>query len=237
MTRASTPHEVLGIAPGADREAVEAAYRRLIKTHHPDAGGDSDKAKAIIHAYRSLTRSTARIPVVVEAPPMLAAARSRSWPVIIVASLAILLWWVPWPLPEPGTTSVDQEAGPPVAGPKAPVPVAPLLQPRVAPDMAAVEAGVEEARRLTHQSPDLALNYSRSCASDLERLPGDGLLDHCLGFDLAATARLPASPWWAPEAVATRHGEAALKVLEDPVLAEARLREIRRLVERKLLTR
>lgn len=30
---------MLGVAPGADREQIEAAYRRLMKRVHPDQGG------------------------------------------------------------------------------------------------------------------------------------------------------------------------------------------------------
>jgi curved DNA-binding protein len=35
------PHEVLGVAPGADAAAVSKAYKLLSRTHHPDRGGDS----------------------------------------------------------------------------------------------------------------------------------------------------------------------------------------------------
>src|SRR5690348_915215 len=46
---------VLGLEPGADGAAIDQAYRRLIKLHHPDReGGNPERAKEIIHAYREL---------------------------------------------------------------------------------------------------------------------------------------------------------------------------------------
>ena len=43
---------VLGVAPDASEVEVEAAYRRLVKTAHPDAGGDAARFRAITEAYR-----------------------------------------------------------------------------------------------------------------------------------------------------------------------------------------
>src|SRR5215210_362747 len=46
---------VLGLEPGADSAAIERAYKRLIKQHHPDReGGDSARAAEINRAYREL---------------------------------------------------------------------------------------------------------------------------------------------------------------------------------------
>lgn len=42
---------VLGLAPGADRAAVRAAYRRLMRRVHPDLGG-SDALAAMINAAK-----------------------------------------------------------------------------------------------------------------------------------------------------------------------------------------
>lgn len=43
-------YEVLGLAPGADAEAVRAAHRRLIQQMHPDQGGSSYLAAKINQA-------------------------------------------------------------------------------------------------------------------------------------------------------------------------------------------
>jgi curved DNA-binding protein CbpA len=31
---------ILGLPPSADRDTVKRAYRQLVRSHHPDAGGD-----------------------------------------------------------------------------------------------------------------------------------------------------------------------------------------------------
>lgn len=238
MTRARSPYAVLGLGPGADRSAVEAAYRRLIKLHHPDrVGGDPETAKDVIHAYRQLTRGTGKQPVEIQAPPLPPPA-GRPWGRWALAAVAAgLLWVAPWPALDQLTRADLLPATVP-AGPPAEQPVSAGLQARVAPDSAAVEAGVSEAERLERHSGDLVLLYSRSCATDLRRLPGDGLLDHCLAFDMAAAhGQAGREPWLGGEVMAARHATAALKLLEDPVLAQARLHEIRKLVERRLVER
>jgi hypothetical protein len=52
MTRAEA-YEVLGLPPGADRGAVQAAYVRLMRAAHPDQGG-SDWLAARINQARDI---------------------------------------------------------------------------------------------------------------------------------------------------------------------------------------
>jgi DnaJ family protein A protein 1 len=50
-----TYYAVLGLKPGADRDAIEQAYRSLIKRYHPDReGGDGKRAAEINRAYFEL---------------------------------------------------------------------------------------------------------------------------------------------------------------------------------------
>ena len=49
-----TPHATLGLEAGASREEIERAYRGLAREHHPDAGGDADRFKAITRARDAL---------------------------------------------------------------------------------------------------------------------------------------------------------------------------------------
>lgn len=56
MTVASSSYQVLGLEPGSGRSAVDAAYRALMKRHHPDLGGDPVMAAEINRAYAELTR-------------------------------------------------------------------------------------------------------------------------------------------------------------------------------------
>jgi curved DNA-binding protein CbpA len=49
------PHDVLGVARGADQKSVKAAWRRLAREHHPDLTGDD------LRASRAATRRMAEI--------------------------------------------------------------------------------------------------------------------------------------------------------------------------------
>ena len=42
---------MLGVAPSASRTEIKAAYRALVKQHHPDAGGDQQMILALNAAY------------------------------------------------------------------------------------------------------------------------------------------------------------------------------------------
>jgi DnaJ-like protein len=43
---------VLGVAPDASETEIDAAYRRLAREHHPDAGGDAARFRVIADAHR-----------------------------------------------------------------------------------------------------------------------------------------------------------------------------------------
>jgi hypothetical protein len=60
MTRAPTPNDfaVLGLRPGAGDDEIRAAYRRLVKVHHPDRNPGDEEALA---AFRRLTESYAAL--------------------------------------------------------------------------------------------------------------------------------------------------------------------------------
>jgi ABC-type multidrug transport system fused ATPase/permease subunit len=47
-------YEILGIAVSASAEDVEVAYRREMREHHPDRGGESRRAQLINEAYETL---------------------------------------------------------------------------------------------------------------------------------------------------------------------------------------
>lgn len=54
-TKMKDYYKVLGVSPGAPTEVIKAAYRALMKKHHPDVGGNPETAKEIEEAYRNLT--------------------------------------------------------------------------------------------------------------------------------------------------------------------------------------
>jgi len=48
-------YEVLGLVPCASDEVVKAAYRAMMKQHHPDVvGGDEEMAKKLNEAYAKI---------------------------------------------------------------------------------------------------------------------------------------------------------------------------------------
>ena len=49
-----SPFNVLGVEPGADEEVVRAAYRTLLKKHHPDQGGSAEEFMRIKEAYEAI---------------------------------------------------------------------------------------------------------------------------------------------------------------------------------------
>ncbi len=48
-------YAVLGLNPNASVEEVKKAYRKKVKEHHPDAGGDPEKFKQVQEAYENIT--------------------------------------------------------------------------------------------------------------------------------------------------------------------------------------
>ena len=48
------PYGVLGVAPGASDAEIKAAYRALVKQHHPDAGGEEAAMLALNAAWEVL---------------------------------------------------------------------------------------------------------------------------------------------------------------------------------------
>lgn len=61
----------LGLAPGADLDAVRAAFRRLVRTHHPDVAGpgSNDRTARLTEAYRVLKQAADADGIVAGAPP------------------------------------------------------------------------------------------------------------------------------------------------------------------------
>ena len=48
------PYAVLQVASTASQDELKAAYRRLVKQHHPDAGGDEETILALNAAWEQL---------------------------------------------------------------------------------------------------------------------------------------------------------------------------------------
>ncbi|MDU5613192.1 MAG: DnaJ domain-containing protein, partial [Slackia sp.] len=54
---AQTPdyYKTLGVARSATQDEIKKAFRKLARTHHPDAGGDETRFKQINEAYEVLS--------------------------------------------------------------------------------------------------------------------------------------------------------------------------------------
>lgn len=48
------PYSVLGVEPGSDHDVVKAAYRALMKEHHPDQGGSTEEFIRVKEAYETI---------------------------------------------------------------------------------------------------------------------------------------------------------------------------------------
>lgn len=74
------PYQVLGVSPTAGQEEIKAAYRKLAKTYHPDAGTNDpahyDRFHEVTTAYELLRRK-AKTAAQTEKPPRRKPAASR----------------------------------------------------------------------------------------------------------------------------------------------------------------
>lgn len=226
----------LGLEPGADRAAVESAYRRLIKDHHPDrAGGDAARAAEINRAYRELRdERLSRDDLVFNEPTARTHAHMQGpWLAVTLmlalASLALLL------VIGRGTPLVDHGLGSAGALARSGGKLSePMLQPISA---AAVDAGAVEAIGLARSGDEMALtDASRACHQQFRAEPSLDRLDRCAAFDDAVVWLQDRDPMrdrgpFSELAVTGRQWSAAKALSGDVVAIDGRLRQVRLRVE------
>jgi curved DNA-binding protein len=79
---AAAARRLLGVAPDADAKALRAAFKTAVKAAHPDRpGGDGERLRAVIEAYRRLTA----LPPAATPPPAEREARLEITPLQAVA--------------------------------------------------------------------------------------------------------------------------------------------------------
>ncbi len=244
----ASAYAALGLDPGADRIAVEEAYRRLIKLHHPDrGGGDASRAAEINRAYFELRRQSAIDHSQPEAIPRRARGpaiprkrrRSRLWPVLAVALAALLLMqrerlaeqgprWVSWladlqaPVPRPRRGSAVQADSAALDGP--------LVE-------QAIAQSIEQAARIAKSGgEEMLAQHSRACHRRMRSNPELAQLDRCAAFDDAVVASegrdpLKESGAFSASAVTARQMTAGSLLSSDYLAIERRLDRVRTMVE------
>jgi hypothetical protein len=229
---------VLELEPGADTAAIEQAYRRLIKQHHPDRqGGDGGRAAEINRAYRELRGGKAPIDPLQFNEDFGAARKRPRWPVAaLVAGAAIGGLLVIIGPSDPLTRTLSAaNAHLPIhhgAGARAAQdPIAEPLHDRV------IDNAVGEAVHLFRTKDEMALaSASGDCQRRFRASPGTQLLDRCAAFDDAVVGLQDRDPLrdegpFAPLAVTGRQWSAASALSDDYLAIDSRLDQVRLRVE------
>lgn len=213
----SSAYAVLGLTPGADRRAVDEAYRRLIKEHHPDKkNGDPARAAEINRAY-AMVRANPHISDASLKMRMRRPRRSGAfWLPLLLVGMALAATF--WFLPQRKISNLDEPAAIPKAAPSS------LDQEsfrRVsAIDKEAVSSAVKQAVQFAStQSWDEANAYAEECRTDLARLASPRLLDHCVAFEHALQLLRGRRT-----DVLSRYGEPASSLLVTPIDGDDRIR-------------
>jgi hypothetical protein len=230
---------ILGLAPGADAAAIEAAYKRLIKLHHPDRdGGDGARAAEIIHAYRELRGGPLAVVDPLEFNEDLGLGRkSRRWQrFALLVALAIgglvMLHGPIAPLVRKMLPAASN--GLPLGHVRAAETGDTMDQPLHA---AAIDGAVREALRLARTSDELALaSASRDCRRQFREEPTLAQLDRCAAFDDAVVQLQDRDPLrdrgpFAQLAVTGRQWSAGSSLSDDYLAIDGRFDRIRLRVE------
>ena len=230
---------VLGLQSGADTAAIEQAYKRLIKQHHPDReGGDAGRAAEINRAYRELRGGRAAVDPLQFNEDFDNRRRRRRWPLaalFAIASMAALMLLIgpSTPLTRGIWAARAQVPGrhASVPGRSYPEPMEDKLHVRV------VDEAVRDAERIFRTRDEMALAAeSRDCQRRFRERPDTTLLDRCAAFDDAVVGLQDRDPLrdegpFAALAVTGRQWSAASSLSDDDLAIDDRLDQIRLRVE------
>jgi hypothetical protein len=233
MAGDASAYAALGLDPGADSAAIEAAYKRLIKRHHPDRdGGDAIRAAEINRAYREL-RAVRNLKEPLELNDEWAAAprERRAWLAIafillLAVGMLVVAKAPPAPLPHAMRSAASGLAPDPMDQPL---------------HLAAIDRSVQDALHLQRTRDEMALaNASRDCHHRLRNEPSLLQLDRCAAFDDAVVQLQDRDPLrdqgpFSELAVTGRILSGATALSDDSVAIDGRLDRIRLLVELALV--
>lgn len=233
MAGDASAYAALGLEPGADAAAIEQAYKRLIKLHHPDReGGDAARASEINRAYRELRGAPGKDPLEFNEFPDRRA--SLRWPMaaLFAAIGAVAMLVIAPVMREVAPAAVSHlPLGHVAAAPPASDPMDQPLHDSV------IDAAVKQALSLSRTTDEMALaNASRDCQRSFRDDPGLRLLDRCVAFDDAVVQLQDGDPLrdqgpFAELAVTGRQWSAASALSNDYLAIDGRLDQIRLRVE------
>lgn len=252
----ASAYTALGLEPGADASAIDAAYRSLIKRYHPDrSGGDAERAAEINRAYFELRRGrgvafepggqpadiaeaiyarrASRTPRAQPKP-----ANRRPWIVLIAATVALLYIGRERVVETAETVrgQFEQPWSPVVRSAPGSAPVAGSIALDGDLDEAAIRASIADARRLAGEPEDRLAEHTRACHRTMRASPGQSRLDRCAAFDFAVgllqdRELLRDDGPFSASAITARQMAAASLLSNDFLAIEARLDRIRSRVE------
>ena len=231
MAADASAYAALGLKPGADSAAIEQAYRRLIKQHHPDReGGDAARAAEINRAYRELRAGKTMDALELNDEPD-EVRRRRAWLTLALglgAASAALIF-----MSAPDLSTAGAGTGS-TASPASAAAGDPMDQPLV---VRAIDQSVGEARHIAATSDEMRLAMvSQQCHQQLRRDPSVSNLDRCAAFDDAVTLLQDRDPLrdrgpFSQLAVTGRQWSAASALSSDYLAIDGRLDRIRLRVE------
>ena len=230
---------VLGLEPGADRRAIDDAFKQLMKQHHPDrAGGDGVRAAEIIRAYRAL-RPGAMIAseIAFRDRPGQRSAKWRWWLLALAAAAsAAILAALADPTPRSGPARLGSEVAQEL-GLRAPREPGLIEQPL---SQAAIDSAADEARVMVSRRDEMDLaEKSRDCHLAFRTSRDLAAFDRCAAFDIAVVLLQDRDPLrdqgpFRQVAVSRRHWSDAALLSSDSLAIDSRLDRIRLRVELRL---
>jgi hypothetical protein len=236
----SSAYSALGLEPGADGAAIERAYKKLIKKHHPDReGGDAKRAAEINRAYRELKKMAPKATLVEkdalelhDHPPDARDPINR-WALgamVVVAGVGALAL-AAGPISPIGVASSPLTLGQVSANS---TPMDAMDQPL---GLAAIDASVRDARLIARSRDEMGLSAaSEACHHELRVNPTVPQLDRCAAFDDAVVQLQDRDPLrdrgpFSELAVTGRQWSAASALSSDYLAIDGRLDRIRQRVE------
>ena len=235
----ASAYESLGLDPGADQAAVERAYKRLIKEHHPDRdGGDSARATEINRAYRELREGRAATGDALELNDDDPWAGKRRFglvgPMVAAGGLGALLFMIAplnSELPDPAAPrplAAQHQRGTPTDAMDQPL------------QSAAIDGAVRDARHIARTRDEMELaTQSGDCHRKLKNRPELIQFDRCVAFDDAVVVLQDRDPLrdrgpFSELAVTGRQWSGASALSSDSLAIDGRLDRIRLRVEMAL---